>query len=66
MFAFSLVILYVNDPPASAAFYASLLGQEPAEASPTFAMFALPSGAGLGLWFRHTVEPTATATGGGT
>ena len=64
--ALSLVILYVNDPPASAAFYASLLGQEPAEAYLTFAMFALPSGAGLGLWSRHTIEPTATAAGGGT
>ncbi|MDQ2803757.1 MAG: VOC family protein [Pseudomonadota bacterium] len=60
-----LVILYVDDPTASAAFYANLLGQEPAEASPTFAMFALPSGIGLGLWSRHTVEPPAHAAGGG-
>ena len=35
----SLVILYVDDPTASAAFYADLLGQPPAEQSPTFAMF---------------------------
>ncbi len=62
----SLVILYVDSPPASAAFYANLLGQEPAEASPTFAMFAMPSGVGLGLWSRHTVEPAAAAAGGGT
>jgi catechol 2,3-dioxygenase-like lactoylglutathione lyase family enzyme len=61
----SLVILYVADPPASAAFYADLLGLEPAEASPTFAMFALPSGTGLGLWSRRTVEPAATADAGG-
>lgn len=61
----SLTILYVEDPAASAAFYAALLGQDPAEASPTFAMFALPSGTGLGLWSRHTVEPAATAAGGG-
>lgn len=61
---FSLVILYVHDPVASAAFYAGLLGQDPAEASPTFAMFAM-SGARLGLWSRHTVEPAATAAGGG-
>lgn len=61
----SLVILYVNSPTASAAFYADLLRQEPAQASPTFAMFALPSGIGLGLWSSHTVEPAAAAAGGG-
>lgn len=62
----SLMILYVADPTASAAFYAGLLGQEPAEASPGFAMFALSSGIGLGLWARHGVAPAATAAGGGT
>lgn len=61
----SLVILYVDSPAASADFYADLLGQKPAEASSTFAMFALPSGIGLGLWSRHTVEPSAQAGGGG-
>lgn len=63
--SFSLVILYVDSPPASAAFYARLLGREPIEASPTFAMFNLAFGAALGLWSRHTVEPPATAVGGG-
>ena len=62
----SLVILYVDDPAASAAFYADLLGRAPAEQSPTFAMIPLPSGIGLGLWSRHTVEPAAAAAGGGT
>lgn len=61
----SLVILYVADPPASAAFYAGLLGAEPAELSPTFAMIPLPCGIGLGLWSRRTVEPAAAAGGGG-
>lgn len=60
-----LVILYVDNPTASAAFYADLLGQQPAETSPTFAMFGLPSGVGIGLWSRHTVEPAAVAAGGG-
>jgi len=63
---FKLIILYVDSPAASAVLYANLLGQEPAEASPTFAMFSLPSGIGLGLWSRHTVEPAAAASGGGT
>jgi catechol 2,3-dioxygenase-like lactoylglutathione lyase family enzyme len=62
----NLVILYVDNPPASAAFYGGLLGREPVEQSPTFAMFALPSGLMLGLWSRHTVEPAAKAAGGGT
>ena len=63
--SFNLVILYVDNPPASAAFYAGLLGHDPVEASPTFAMFSMPSGVGLGLWSRHTVEPAAAAAGGG-
>ena len=60
----SLVILYVNNPEASARFYADLLGKQPVEASPTFAMFVLPSGMKLGLWSRHTVEPASTGTPG--
>ena len=62
----SLVILYVDNPAASATFYADLLGQAPTEQSPTFAMFPLPSGIGLGLWSRHTVAPAAAVAGGGT
>jgi predicted enzyme related to lactoylglutathione lyase len=58
-------ILYVDNPGRSAAFYQSLLGRAPVESSPTFAMFALDAGVMLGLWSRHTVEPAATATGGG-
>ncbi|HYH38676.1 MAG TPA: VOC family protein [Azospirillum sp.] len=62
----NFVILYVNDAPASAAFYAGLLGAQPVESSPGFAMFVLPSGFRLGLWARHTVQPAATgAVGGG-
>jgi catechol 2,3-dioxygenase-like lactoylglutathione lyase family enzyme len=61
----NFVLLYVDDPAASARFYAGLLDAEPIEASPTFAMFALRSGVMLGLWSRHTVEPAATAAGGG-
>ena len=34
--SFSLVILYVESPTASGAFYADLLGQPYAETSPTF------------------------------
>lgn len=58
--ALSLVILLVADPGASARFYRDLFGAEPIEESPTFAMFALPSGIAVGLWSRHTVEPPMT------
>lgn len=59
------ILLYVDSPAASARFYADLIGSAPLEESPTFAMFALPSGIMLGLWSRHTVEPAATASAGG-
>lgn len=59
------VLLYVDDPVASAAYYADLLGQQPMDVSPTFSLFALASGLMLGLWSRHTVEPKALASGGG-
>jgi len=61
----SLVILYVDNPMASAPYYTDLLGQPPVEVSPTFAMFKLPPGISIGLWSRHTVEPVAVAAGGG-
>ncbi len=60
----TFILLYVDSPAASARFYATLLGKEPIESSPTFAMFALDSGVKLGLWSKHTVEPAATAVGG--
>jgi catechol 2,3-dioxygenase-like lactoylglutathione lyase family enzyme len=61
----NFIILYVDDPVASAAFYEDLLGRPPLEASPTFAMFALREGTMLGLWSRHTVAPGAECGGGG-
>lgn len=61
----NFIILYVDSPMASAGFYAELLGKSPLESSSTFAMFALESGVMLGLWSKHTVEPVATAPGGG-
>lgn len=61
----SLVILYVDNLPASLAFYSDLLEQPSAGGLPTFAMFKLPSGIGIGLWSRHTVQPAAASVGGG-
>ena len=65
MSKFSFVLLYVDNPPASATFYADLLGTPPVETSPTFAMLPLGGEVMLGLWSRRTVEPVATAPGGG-
>jgi predicted enzyme related to lactoylglutathione lyase len=60
----NFVLLYVDNPPSSAMFYADLLGKQPVESSPTFAMFALGSGVMLGLWSRETVEPAVTSAAG--
>ena len=60
----NFILLYVRSPQASAGFYASLLGRQPVEASPTFALFALESGVMLGLWSSQTVTPAATPVGG--
>lgn len=60
----NFILLYVASPERSATFYAELLGKQPVEASPGFAMFALDSGVMLGLWLASGVEPKATAPGG--
>lgn len=46
MFDAHFILLHVDSPAESARFYAGLLGREPLEQSPTFAMFALPPGCG--------------------
>jgi catechol 2,3-dioxygenase-like lactoylglutathione lyase family enzyme len=61
----NFVILYVDSPEKSGAFYSALLGRQPVESSPTFVLFVFDSGFKLGLWSRHTVEPAAEAPGGG-
>jgi catechol 2,3-dioxygenase-like lactoylglutathione lyase family enzyme len=59
------IILYVDDPPASAAFYSRLLARPVIESSATFALLPLREGTMLGLWSRHTVAPSAEGGGGG-
>lgn len=59
------ILLYVDNPATSANFYADLLGRQPVENSPTFALFVLDSGVKLGLWARHTVQPVPMSSGGG-
>ncbi|GIU65948.1 VOC family protein [Candidatus Phycosocius spiralis] len=59
------IFLYVAAPLASASFYTDLFGIEPVDASPTFALFILPSGLALGLWEKERVQPAPAAGGGG-
>jgi predicted enzyme related to lactoylglutathione lyase len=60
----NMILLYVDNPPASAKFYASLLDKQALDVAPTFAVFMLDSGVKLGLWSKHTVEPASTPVGG--
>lgn len=62
---FNFVVLYVENPQASAAFYADLLGRAVIDSSPGFAMLPLSDAVMLGLWLRKAVEPAATAPAGG-
>ncbi|MFC0227010.1 VOC family protein [Serratia aquatilis] len=62
----TMTIIYVDSPERSADFYQRLLGAEPVELSPTFAMFVFNNGFKLAMWSKHTVEPAAKAVGGGT
>lgn len=61
---FSFVLLHVASPPASAAFYADLLGAPVVEQSPSFAMVPLREGIMLGLWQRDGVEPKSVGAPG--
>lgn len=58
------LLLYVDDPAASARFYGGLLGKDPLDARPGFAMFMLDNGMRLGLWGKDTVSPSPNTPGG--
>ncbi len=62
--SFNFVLAYVADVPKSAALYGKILGLQPVESSPNFAMFVLPNGVQFGLWAKHDVAPAANAPGG--
>jgi predicted enzyme related to lactoylglutathione lyase len=51
------VLLYVDEPRASADFYARLLDRQPLDSAPNFVMFELAPDLRLGLWARRDVEP---------
>lgn len=56
------VLLYVDEPEKSAAFYARLLDRQPLDSSPNFVMFELAPGLRLGLWARRDVSPAPRAS----
>jgi len=62
---FNLVVLYVQDSGASAAFYQTLLERNIVQSSPKFSVLPLDGGAMLGLWQREDVEPRAGNESGG-
>ncbi|MCO7470295.1 VOC family protein [Stenotrophomonas maltophilia] len=64
MFKPSTLLQYVRDVAASATFYSGILGKQPVEQSPGFALFLLGDGAALGLWQRDDVQPPVTAEAG--
>ena len=59
-----MILLYVQEPAKSVAFYSDILNIKPMEQSPTFAMFQMNEATVLGLWAKHTVEPKVTAMAG--
>lgn len=59
-----MILFYVKDPLASAAFYSRLLGADAIDASPGFAMFKINDGTMLGLWNSNGVQPKPEAAAG--
>jgi catechol 2,3-dioxygenase-like lactoylglutathione lyase family enzyme len=64
MSSLNFILAYVENAPRSAELYGKVLGLEPVESSPNFAMFALPNHVMFGLWSRHDVVPAANKPGG--
>lgn len=64
MKTFDMVLLYVSDVAESVRFYTQLLGQGPVRAAEAFALFVLPGGVKIGLWWRGEIEPAAEGAPG--
>jgi predicted enzyme related to lactoylglutathione lyase len=60
----NFILLYVENPQASAAFYEKLLSRPPIESSKHFAMFGFDTGLCLGLWMRDDVQPKPSSKPG--
>ena len=59
----NLILLYVDDTQASAAFYAKLFDQPAQVIHPTYAAFAFNNGLNLGLWSTKARNFVSSGTG---
>jgi len=64
MTTLNYILLSVADPARSTTFYSQLLGQEPVENSPGFALYVLENGIKIGLWIASEIEPRPKPAGG--
>lgn len=59
----NLILLYVEDPEKSAAFYTRLLGCEPVAAFPTYIAYALENGLTFSLWSTKAANFVSAGSG---
>lgn len=57
MTTLNYLLLAVADPQKSATLYSEILNLTPIQNSPTFVLYALPSGLKLGLWIKEEMLP---------
>ena len=58
------MVIYVDNLARSSQFYQDLLGISPEEYSPSFSLFKLANGMGLGLKEKHSVQPESEGANG--
>ena len=59
----NLILLYVEDPTGSAAFYTGLLGREPVASFPTYVAFELENGLTFSLWSTEARDFVSSGSG---
>lgn len=64
MTTLNYILLSVADPARSVAFYSQLLGLEPVENTPSFALYVLENAMKIGLWIDSDIEPRPKPAGG--
>ena len=64
MTTLNYILLSVANPARSTDFYSQLLGREPVESSPGFALYVLENGIKIGLWIANEIEPHPKPAGG--
>jgi predicted enzyme related to lactoylglutathione lyase len=63
MCAPNLILLYVDDPLASATFYEKLFETAPAARFPTYVAFSFPNGLTVGLWSTQAKNFASSGSG---